>query len=150
MHEAQLHAIQVYLQFREYQKQADPHHLKSSDNRLKLQKLLYYIQGLSLCIYGKPAFNNKIVAWSYGPVVEDVYYKYKDKGKRSLATPKDVKRISDGLSNIIDIVIEGYGKYSAISLMELTHKEIPWKNTEKTMEITQDVIKSYFDRVYAK
>ena len=44
---------------------------------LKLQKLLYYIQGLSSVIYEKPAFDNKIVCWSYGPVINDVYNMYK-------------------------------------------------------------------------
>lgn len=39
----------------------------------KLQKLLYYAQGLSLAIYGKPIFNENILAWSYGPVVRSVY-----------------------------------------------------------------------------
>lgn len=116
--------------------------------QLKLQKLLYYIQGLALHVYGKPAFSNKICAWDYGPVVEEIYYKYKTKGKRPIGTPKDIKEISDGLNNIIDIVIEGYGKYNACSLIDLTHEETPWKETDRDKEITQDSIREYFDRVY--
>lgn len=115
---------------------------------LKLQKLLYYVQGMALCIFGKPAFRNKICAWSYGPVVEEIYHKYKIKGKRPIATPKDVKNISEGLSNIIDIVIEGYGKYNAGSLIDLTHEESPWKDVAIDMEITQDSIREYFNKVY--
>ena len=115
---------------------------------LKLQKLLYYIQGMALCIYGKPAFINKIYAWSYGPVVDEIYHKYKTKGKRPIATPKNINKISEGLSSVIDIVIEGYGKYNAGSLIDLTHEETPWKDTEKDMEITQDSIREYFNKVY--
>ena len=48
---------------------------------LKLQKLLYYIQGMALYIFDKPAFTDKIYAWAYGPVVDSVYQKYKSKGK---------------------------------------------------------------------
>ena len=50
---------------------------------------------------------------------------------------------------IIDIVIKSYGEYGAISLMDLTHNEEPWKNAEKNCEITQESIKEYFDKVYA-
>lgn len=115
---------------------------------LKLQKLLYYIQGLSLCIFGKPAFTNKIYAWDYGPVVDEIYQKYKTKGKRPISTPKSINKICEGLSNIIDIVIEGYGKYNAFSLIDLTHQETPWKDTKKDKEITQDSIREYFNKVY--
>lgn len=113
---------------------------------LKLQMLLYYIQGLSLHIYGKPAFENKIIAWIYGPVVEEVYKKYN--GKNSIVTPKQTKKISKGIECIIDIVINDYGKYSANSLINLTHDETPWKETKKNQEIMQDEIKRYFDKVY--
>jgi len=116
--------------------------------QLKLQKLLYYIQGMSLSIFGKPAFESKIYAWSYGPVVEEVYKKYKSKGKKAIETPTNIKSISKGLSSVIDIVIEGYGKYTAESLVDLTHAEEPWKKTKINEEITQDNIKDYFEKVY--
>lgn len=114
---------------------------------LKLQKLLYYIQGLALHIYGKPAFNTGILKWSYGPVVQEVYNRYH--GRNPIKTPKNVKEVSNGLEMIIDIVIKSYGEYGAISLMDLTHNEEPWKNAEKNCEITQESIKEYFDKVYA-
>ena len=45
---------------------------------LKLQKLLYYVQAISLQVFEKLAFKEKIMAWSYGPVVNEVYQKYKE------------------------------------------------------------------------
>ena len=36
---------------------------------LKLQKLLYYVQSICLLVFGQKAFPEKIIAWSYGPVV---------------------------------------------------------------------------------
>ena len=59
-----------------------------------------------------------------------------------------MNELSEGLNYIIDIVIEGYGKYNAGSLIDLTDEEEPWKNTEINMEITQESIKNYFERVY--
>lgn len=117
---------------------------------LKLQKLLYYVQGLALHIYNKPAFENKIIAWSYGPVSEEIYYKYKTKRKSPIDTLAKCKEISNGLNDIIDIVVNDYGKYSAGSLIDLTHSEQPWKSTDINEEITQSSIKEYFDKVYAE
>lgn len=41
--------------------------------QMKTMKLLYYIQAASLSITGHRMFNNDIVAWRYGPVVEEVH-----------------------------------------------------------------------------
>lgn len=113
---------------------------------LKLQKLLYYIQGLSAKIFGKPAFNNNIVAWSYGPVIEDIYQIYK--GRNPISTPKSEIKISDGLEKIIDIVITSYGQMEAEKLIGFTHDEDPWKNAEKNSIIDFESIKEYFEKVY--
>lgn len=115
---------------------------------LKLQKLLYYVQGLALSIFGKPAFNNKICAWNYGPVVNEIYQKYKINQRDPISTPKNIKKISEGLECLIKIVIASYGKFEAGSLIDLTHDEEPWLNTEKNEEISLELIKNYFDKVY--
>lgn len=44
----------------------------------KLQALLYYVQGYSLALTGKPAFPDKIEAWECGLVVESVYREYEE------------------------------------------------------------------------
>ena len=48
---------------------------------LRLQKLLYFAQGWYLARYGKPLFSDEIEAWTYGPVVPEVYQTYKPNGK---------------------------------------------------------------------
>lgn len=113
---------------------------------LKLQKLLYYIQGLAAKIYGIPAFNNALYAWSYGPVVNDVYQIYK--GRNPIMTPADSVKISEGLDKIIDIVISSYGQIEAEKLIDLTHQESPWINTPKDHIINFNLIKGYFEKVY--
>jgi putative zinc finger/helix-turn-helix YgiT family protein len=150
--------IAVYL-INKYNKQCDllaekyniPSDISSEYmTHLKLQKLLYYIQGLSLSVYNKPAFNNAISAWSYGPVVSDIYYKYKEVGSNPLKTMKTNLTISEGLNKIIEMVIESYGKLETGVLIDLTHEEDPWLTTSKNKEITQMKIKKYFDKVYNK
>ena len=113
---------------------------------LKLQKLLYYIQGLALNIYEKPAFFDNIYAWQYGPVVEKIYKKYK--GSKPILTPKESIKISVGLQKIIELVVSSYGQIEAKSLIDLTHDEEPWLNSNESKLINPDLIKNYFDKVY--
>ena len=40
---------------------------------LRVQKLLYYVQGWSLGINDVPMFSERIEAWAHGPVVRDLY-----------------------------------------------------------------------------
>ncbi len=114
---------------------------------LKLQKLLYYIQGLSLYIFGYPAFINKISAWQYGPVVEDVYKEYK--GRNPIDSPKDKIKLCDGLEKIIDIVISSYGQMESGTLIDMTHDEDPWIKSINDGIIDNELIKDYFNKVYS-
>ena len=113
---------------------------------LKLQKLLYYIQGLSSVIYEKPAFDNKIVCWSYGPVINDVYNMYK--GRKPINNASNKNNLSVGLKKIIDLIIDSYGEYDAEKLIKLTHDEEPWKSADINSVIKFDTIKKYFEKVY--
>lgn len=113
---------------------------------LKLQKLLYYIQGMSLRIYGKPAFLNNISAWQYGPVVEDVYQQYK--GRNPISISKIDYVVCDGLKKIIELVVASYGQIEAGSLIDLTHDEDPWINSVDSGVVSIDLIKEYFNKVY--
>ena len=116
---------------------------------LKLQKLLYYVQGLAMQIFNKPAFNNKIVAWTYGPVIKEIYQKYKNQENGIKEEDQNIN-ISDGLDKIIDLVIDSYGTIEASRLIDLTHEEEPWINTIQNEEITLEKIKDYFNKVYSQ
>ena len=113
---------------------------------LKLQKLLYYIQGLALRIYGKPAFFSNIFAWQYGPVVEEIYKKYK--GRSPISTPEVNYEVCEGLKKIIELVVSSYGQIEAGKLIDLTHDEDPWLNSINCDIISIEQIKEYFNKVY--
>lgn len=119
-------------------------------SNLALQKLLYYCQGYYLAFTdGKePLFEEDIVAWKYGPVVESVYYEYKDKGCEALPNTKltkEEKQQFSGLQKkVIEFVIKNYSKYSAIGLMEKTHSEMPWRDSKKNAIIDIEKITSFF------
>lgn len=64
---------------------------------LKLQKLLYYAQGVFLAYTGgNSLFDENIMAWEHGPVVPEVYTQYKPYGKTGIdfeATDDDLETL---------------------------------------------------------
>lgn len=113
---------------------------------LKLQKLLYYVQGFHLAIKGEKLFSNKVYAWNYGPVVVDVYHEFKEYGANPLPVPNnfDYDSIPEEVQDLIDEVWDVYGQYSALKLMNLTHEESPWKDTNQSDVISDEKMKAYF------
>ena len=99
-------------------------------SNMKLQKMLYYEQGFHLAVFGTPLFEENIEAWMYGPVVPAVYEVYKDYGYNGIDPGKvEEVSLSDRKQALFDEVYKVYGAYSAIGLMNMTHRESPWANT---------------------
>lgn len=119
-----------------------------SISNLKLQKLLYYAQGFSLAIFGKPLFGDTIEAWELGPVVPAVYRKYKECGANPIPPPSnlDISNFDEETINLLNEVYAIYGQYSAWKLSQMTHLEPPWKRAAiKTDKIiTHESLKEYF------
>lgn len=123
-------------------------------SQMKTMKLLYYIQAASLSITGHRMFDNDIVAWKYGPVVEEVHKKYS--GQRGIVgtiTQTDLddytelqndKETADILNSIYDV----YGYSSAYDLMRQTHNEKPWQETPQSAVISDQLIKDFYSGVF--
>ena len=99
--------------------------------QLKLQKLLYYVQGWSKALLHKWRFEDPIEAWLYGPVVFAVRQKYADAGRGPINLDTEIFPPADLL---IDTVLSIYGKRSAEELVALTHKDTPWQMNYIPME----------------
>jgi len=98
---------------------------------MKLQKMMYYQQGYHLAYFNEPLFIEEIEAWMYGPVVPDIYSEYREFGKNGLTGDKEhvISFIKENEETLFAEVMQVYGKFSAIGLMEMTHEEMPWKTT---------------------
>ena len=83
-------------------------------SNLKLQKLLYYVQGYYLAYFNKPLFNEKIEGWTLGPVVPVVYTEYKQYGRDCLPLNDfdfDISNLNKEELNLIQNVFDIYNNY---------------------------------------
>ncbi len=93
---------------------------------LKLQKLLYYVQGWHLALLGQPAFNERIEAWIHGPVQPGVYGEYKHYRWNPIIDSVQIPALDGQLIGLINEVLDVYGGDSGYELEIRTHHETPW------------------------
>jgi len=115
---------------------------------LKLQKLVYYAQGFHLAIHGSPLFRERIFAWEYGPVVPVLYHALKVKGSSPISI-EDLEdfphnKLENGTKKLLREINSVYGQFSAVRLMQLTHREPPWSETPNGQIISHDLMQKYF------
>jgi uncharacterized phage-associated protein len=102
-------------------------------SNMKLQKLLYFAQGHSLGMYGRPIVDEAPEAWQYGPVFPSAYHAFKQFGAQAIGAPAvdfnpfenkffpypqvtDVQDVA-----LIEAVWNGYKDRSPIQLSEMSH-----------------------------
>lgn len=137
-------------------------------SNLKLQKLLYYIQAAFLLEKEEPCFNENIVNWRHGPVVPEVYKKYKkyinqniedlQNGYSDLVINEEFELeykkvifnencIDRNDKKIIQKVIDSFIDIDAWSMVEKTHEEDPWKLDSYRDDIIKNKsIEQYFKK----
>lgn len=146
-------------------------------SNLKLQKIMYYIQAAFLVETGDVAFQEKISAWRYGPVVEVVYHEFKKYVNSEIDERIDSQVVLenknvryaykvqpynpdeifiDDHKKIINKVIRGQDKFAAFQLVARTHEEYPWKNAVENAKPYIDIndMRQYFtqngERIYGE
>ena len=130
--------------------------LKSQDfdsgefiTNLKLQKLVYYAQGIYLALKDKPLFSEEIKAWDNGPVCVPLFHMYKHLESDPIPIPVDVD-VSETFTKedreIIDRVYDYYGQFSAWKLRDMSHEDDVWIKAYKKSKgvISHDEMREYF------
>lgn len=98
---------------------------------LSLQKLLYYFKAFGYVLLNTRLLEEECEAWIYGPVFPKIYEKYKKFGSEVLQVDL-VETVYEELLEkeermVCDYVLQCFGIYNGRYLMELTHREEPWK-----------------------
>ena len=131
---------------------------------LALQKILYFIQGIYMVMFGEPLYKEDCMAWVHGPVYEEVYDLFKDfkynpiEDNRFAIFKERFQELSDQEKKVIDLVVNSFGKYSGKVLETITDNESPWKEARTDYEplqpsreiIDKNEIKKYFSGVAKK
>ncbi len=113
---------------------------------LKIQKLVYYAQGFHLALYNKPLFEENILAWEHGPVVESLYHEFKSYGSSPIPPSEgfDISIFNKEQIELLNEINDIYGQFSGWKLRNMTHSESPWLSTDKNNIISLDLMKEYF------
>jgi len=121
-------------------------------SNLKMQKLVYYAQGIHLAMFGKKLFNEDIEAWEHGPVVPSLYHEFKKFGKGAIEPNFenfDINIFTKEQQEMLKEVYQTFGQFSAWVLRNMTHEEKPWVETTKNGtilggKIDEKLMEEYF------
>ncbi|BDS17298.1 DUF4065 domain-containing protein [Clostridium perfringens] len=131
------------------------HEIGGSLTNLKLQKILYYVDAAFLVDTGSACFYEDFEHWRHGPVVPEIYSKYRKYLNSPIEEQQEDSNISNEDREIINRVIEGNIKKDPWELVKRTHEEDPWVNTTTNEIITKNSIKQFFmdnniNRIYGE
>lgn len=117
-------------------------------SHLKLQKLLYLIEGYHLAYFTESLINDEFQAWTHGPVSRKVYDSLKDKSRLYADVGYEPTPDSDqdpialihslltqDQIDLINEVLDLYDKESGFELEALTHAQTPWINARKGLPL---------------
>lgn len=114
-------------------------------NNLKLQRILYYIQGYSLKFFDVKAFKEPIYRWKYGTVVPEEYYKYCFFIKEPISyIDKQLPYIEPKLLNLIECICDKCLNITEYEITKMVLNEYPCKKSELYKIISIDSIYKYF------
>ena len=121
-------------------------------NNLRLAKQLYFIQVNFLVNKKEPCYNEKLIAWDFGPVVEEVYREYKYYGFAMIPPDKFRNKINNREDeSLMNDMLNCLAKYSTSALVQVVHQQDPWENAYHSAwnvdhEISHKSIVDYYDR----
>lgn len=107
-------------------------------SNLKLQKLLYYIQGWHLAIKKRPLFQSDFEAWVHGPVLPSIYGQYKHYRWNPITEDVAQPDFAPEEKAVIDEVLSVYGGDTGFALEQRSHTEAPWVDARAGIAQTQE------------
>lgn len=138
---------------------------------LKLQKLVYIAHGWNLAINGSSLVEDEFAeAWQYGPVFPSLYHEFKEFGKSPVGRKACEFKVDEDFDfnviepvvprddnqtwELIDRIWEIYGKYSGLTLSDVTHQDnTPWSHVweksggRRNADIPNEIIKEHYEQL---
>jgi uncharacterized phage-associated protein len=119
---------------------------------MKLQKLVYYCQAWHIAWTDDVLFDSRIEAWVDGPVAPELFRKHRGAFRVSSVSGGASKNLTKPERTTVDKVVRFYGHRSPQWLIDLTHKEEPWRaarlglapGDSSNREITPEAMGRYY------
>lgn len=120
----------------------------------QLQKLCYYAQAQHVAFYNTRLFHEPIEAWPNGPVVRELYRRHA--GKRHIDHLPDGNPVKveeqPAAADTVTAVVKEYGSFTGQQLVEMTHREQPWRDARHSLrpkqpsrvEISIEALRDYY------
>lgn len=122
---------------------------------LQVLKLTYISHGHMLALYDEPLINDKIEAWTHGPVIPAIYHEFK-KWKSGVigSVPYKPTPFTERESGMLSSIFAHYGKFCGYYLSQITHEDgepvTPWKQCyqdTKNVVIPDEITKAYYKKI---
>ncbi|MEJ7586562.1 MAG: type II toxin-antitoxin system antitoxin SocA domain-containing protein [Ferruginibacter sp.] len=132
--------------------------------QMKLQKLVYFAQGVHLIIHKNPLISEQFQAWKYGPVIPAIYNTYKFYGSEpiddtewaiSMDEGSDLSILDNDARETLEYTWDNLKDTNAIKLSNWTHNpDSPWAKSYvpgiNDVTIPNEKISAYFERFLVK
>ena len=120
-------------------------------SNLRLQRLLYYCQAKWLVDNNAPLFSDDILSWDNGPIVRNIYRRYKPYGSAIIPTDTitetDIIMINDNDRKILNRILDKCIEITSNDLKDITVANSAWKDcyqVHRENVIPHDKIKEFF------
>ncbi len=115
---------------------------------VKLQKLLYYVQGYALAIYGKTLFAQQMVRHNHGALEWDVFQLFKGQSfipdDQVAALGYDASQYNHAFKAHVGSVFEMKKMCETWKLVEQHHQEAPYLMAQQGQVINADSLRAFF------
>lgn len=127
-------------------------------SNLELQKMLYISQVLHLGMFNHHLFRGGFEAWDYGPVIPEVYHRFKIFGNNSIqewSFPKIDEECTKDEVDFITAVSNLLSELKAFQLVALTHRKgSAWESVyvpgAHDISIPEDKMKQEYNDIWKK
>lgn len=122
---------------------------------LKLQEILFFLQGYWLNKYDRALFDGKFAKWQYGPVEEEIYQIFKSQGSTPINFLSTQAKVENGIIKLyrkeinlsqeyteeLKSVVIKINQKASWELYGLTHKHSSWSSYKD--DINREIASDY-------
>jgi len=112
-------------------------------DKIKLEKLLFFTQGLHITLKSAPLFEDDFTSFDNGPIIKKVFPLYAKIIGKKIDSLKSVD-VDIDTTEFLEKVYNVFGQYATWKLVEMSHNQKCYIDTIKNLIISKDSIAKHF------